>query len=191
MKEAEEFCPKTQKEWRNWLEQHHLHKEAVWVIFYKKSSPKHNMSWSESVDESLCFGWIDSTKVAIDQERFKQYFIKRKAKSNWSKVNKDKIAELVKDGRMTAEGFRSVEVAKENGCWSALDAVENLEIPEDLQQKLVQYPLAADYLEGLSKSAKKMILHWLFSAKRTTTREKRIKTIVESAAKGLKPPHLR
>lgn len=149
------------------------------------------MSWSESVDESLCFGWIDSTKVAIDQERFKQYFTKRNPKSNWSKVNKDKIAELVKDGRMTVEGFRSVEVAKENGCWSALDAVENLEIPEDLQRKLAEHPLATDYLEGLSKSTKKMILHWLFSAKRTTTREKRIKTIVESAAQGLKPPHLR
>ncbi len=191
MKEAEEFCPQNKEEWRTWLERNHVKKESVWVIFYKKSSPKHNLSWSESVEESLCFGWIDSTKRTMDAERFKQYFSKRKPKSNWSKINKDKIKNLIDEGRMTKAGFKSIKIAKENGSWSVLDAVENLEIPDDLQQELAKQPTAAEYFESLSKSAKKIILYWIISAKRENTREKRILETLENANRGLKPKHLR
>lgn len=89
MKDIEDYCPKDQKDWRKWLEVNHNNKDAIWLIFYKKKSPKYNLSWSESVDEALCFGWIDSTKRTIDSETYKQYFTKRKEKSNWSKINKD------------------------------------------------------------------------------------------------------
>lgn len=191
MKEAEEFCPRNKGEWRTWLEQHHEQKESVWVIFYKKSSPKHNLSWSESVDEALCFGWIDSTKRSIDGERFKQYFSKRKPKSNWSKINKEKIKNLTSEGRMTAAGFKSVATAKENGSWSVLDAVENLEIPEALQQEFAKQPKAAEYFDRLSKSDQKIILYWIFSAKRESTKQKRILEIIQNALQGLKPKHLR
>ena len=95
MNNTEEFCPSNQQDWRNWLELNHKNKDAVWLIFYKKNSPNFNLSWSESVDEALCFGWIDSTKKAIDKEKYKQYFSKRKAKSNWSKINKEKVACLI------------------------------------------------------------------------------------------------
>src|SRR5690606_10495074 len=128
MKEAEEICPKNKNEWRKWLELNHIKKDAVWLIFYKKTSPKYNLSWSESVDESLCFGWIDSTKKTIDTERYKQYFTKRKAKSNWSKINKEKVKNLIDKGLITEAGLKSIEIAKENGSWTILDAVENLEI---------------------------------------------------------------
>ena len=88
------FVPQ-QKEWREWIELNHREKEAIWLIFYRKNSPKHNLIWSDSVDEALCFGWIDSIKRTIDAERHKQYFTKRKAKSNWSKINKDKVKTLI------------------------------------------------------------------------------------------------
>ena len=91
MEDVEEYCPDTKKSWREWLELNHQKKEAVWLIFYKKKSPNYNLNWSESVDEALCFGWIDSTKKSIDSEKYKQYFCKRKPKSNWSKVNKYKV----------------------------------------------------------------------------------------------------
>ena len=70
-------------------------KEAVWLIFYKKKSPNYNLGWSEAVDEALCFGWIDSTKKTIDTEKYIQYFSRRKTKSNWSKINKDKVKILI------------------------------------------------------------------------------------------------
>ncbi|MDW5290290.1 YdeI/OmpD-associated family protein [Formosa sp. PL04] len=191
MKEVEEYCPSNKQDWRKWLELNHIEKDAVWLIFYKKKSPNHNLNWSESVDESLCFGWIDSTKKTIDTERYKQYFSKRKAKSNWSKVNKVKIKNLIDQELMKAAGYKSIEVAKENGSWTILDGVENLEIPKDLKQELAICKVASEYFESLSKSNKKSILYWVISAKRKETRHKRIIEIVESASLQLKPKQFR
>lgn len=182
MKEAEEICPKNSKEWREWLERNHEDKDAVWLVFYKKNSPNFNLSWSDSVDASLCFGWIDSTKKKIDKECFKQYFSKRKPKSNWSKVNKEKVKILTEQGLMKDAGYRSIEVAKENGSWWILDTVENLEIPNDLERELERHNGAAEYFESLTKSIKKSLLYWIVSAKRIETREKRIKEIGRNAS---------
>ncbi|MFI2744216.1 YdeI family protein [Zhouia sp. PK063] len=191
MKEAEEFCPKNKEEWRRWLELNHLNQDAIWLIFHKKTSPNYNLSWSESVDASLCYGWIDSTKRAIDKDRYKQYFTKRKAKSNWSKINKDKVAILIAKGLMATAGYKSIEIAKENGSWTILDGIENIEIPKDLKQELMRYNEAIAYFENLSKSNKKILLHWVNSAKRTETRQKRIMEIVESSRQQTKPKQLR
>ena len=187
MKETEVFCPKNKKQWRKWLEMNHMEKDAVWLVFYRKASSKYNLSWSESVDESLCFGWIDSTKRTIDSERYKQYFTKRKAKSNWSKINKEKIEALIDNGLMTEAGFKSIEIAKENGSWTILDKVENLEIPKDLKQGLANHKGAAEYFESLSRSDKKSMLYWVVSAKREETRLKRIIEIVQNAGQQRKP----
>lgn len=179
MKEAEEFCPKDQKEWRRWLELNHIEKDAVWMIRYRKTSENYNLSWSEAVDESLCFGWIDSTQRTIDSERYKQYFTKRKAKSNWSKINKEKIENLIAKGLMAEAGLKSIEVAKENGSWTIIDSVENLEIPEELKQAFANHKGVMEYFESLSKSDKKFILHRIASAKREETRAKRVVEIIE------------
>lgn len=181
MKNAEEYCPEDQQDWRKWLELNHDKKESVWLIFYKKESPNHNLSWSESVDEALCFGWIDSTKKTIDNNQYKQYFSKRKAKSNWSKVNKDKVKVLMDQGLMTEAGYNSIEIAKENGSWTILDEVEALITPEDLKEAFTNYEGAIEYFNGLSKSVKKTLLYWIVSAKRKETRQKRILEIVENA----------
>ena len=189
MKDAEEYYPKNKQEWREWLEMNHKDKNAVWVIFYKVKSPKHNLSWSDSVDEALCFGWIDSTKRALDDERFIQYFSKRKAKSNWSKINKDKVKVLIAQNLMQEAGYKSISIAKENGSWTLLDNVEALIVPEDLNAAFAKNKEALKFYENLSNSNKKMILYWLHAAKKTATREKRITEIVENANKGLKPKH--
>ncbi len=191
MKNAEEINLKNRKEWREWLELNHLQKDSVWLIFYKKSSPCFNLSWSESVDESLCFGWIDSTKKTIDNERFKQYFSKRKPKSNWSKVNKNKVKNLIEQGLMRGAGFKSIEIAKENGSWTILDSVENLEVPKELEQEFKHNKEAKEYFENLSKSTKKTLLYWIVSAKRDETKTKRIVEIVENANKQMKPKQFR
>ena len=187
MKDLEEYCPQNRQEWRDWLKLNHSEKEGVWLIFYKKKSPKYNLSWSESVDEALCFGWIDSTKKTIDEEKYKQYFTKRKAKSNWSKINKDKVDVLIKQGLMEAAGYTSIEVAKENGSWTILDDVEALVIPEDLKVEFTNHEGAIEYYNSLSDSVKKTLLYWVVSAKRPETRQKRVIEIAENAGKGLRP----
>ncbi|OHX65425.1 YdeI/OmpD-associated family protein [Flammeovirga pacifica] len=191
MKNTKEINIKNRQEWREWLELNHSKKDAVWLIFYKKSSSNFNLSWSESVDESLCFGWIDSTKKTIDNERFKQYFSKRKPKSNWSRVNKEKVKNLIEQGLMRDAGFKSISIAKENGSWTILDSVENLEIPNELEQAFKCNKEAKEYFENLSKSEKKILLYWIVSAKREETRTKRIVEIVENGNMQMKPKQFR
>lgn len=189
--EEETFCPTNQQEWRQWLEENHQSKKSIWLKLHKKSSKIPTISWSEAVDEALCFGWIDSTKKTLDEKSYIQYFTKRKPKSNWSKVNKDKVTTLTKNGLMQAAGFESVRIAKENGSWTILDSIENLIIPEDLEQEFQKHPSAKDYFLGLSKSKKKMILYWVKEAKRPETKEKRIKEVVELAGEKLVPKQFR
>lgn len=191
MKDVEGYCPYDKQDWRKWLELNHEKKEAVWLIFYKKKSPNYNLSWSESVDEALCFGWIDSVKRTIDTEKYKQYFSKRKAKSNWSKINKDKVKILIEQGLMKEEGYKSIEIAKKNDSWAILDEVEALVIPEDLNGEFENYKGSMEYFDSLSKSVKKKLLYWVISAKRKETRQKRILAIAENASKRLKPEQFR
>lgn len=190
MQEIEIFHPISLAAWRQWLEKNHLSKPSVWLVFYNKNSKNTSITWSEAVDVALCFGWIDSKKISIDRETAHQFFSKRKPKSTWSKINKQKIELLTARGLMTAEGFKSVEIAKQNGSWTFLDEVEALIIPDDLKAELKDRPVARDYFESLSKSAKKAILHRLVMAKRPETREKRIIEIIESTDQKQRPKRL-
>lgn len=181
------FEPKNQADWRDWLEENHVTQDSVWVIFHKKNSPNPNLDWGEAVDESLCFGWIDSTKKSIDAHRFQQYFCKRKPTSTWSKVNKDKVEELIAAGKMTQAGLQSIEIAKQNGSWTILDSAEALELPPEMEQEFEQHPKAGAFFGSLSKSARKVMLMWIAMAKRPATKLQRIAEIVECAKEGKKP----
>lgn len=187
----EVFYPRSVEDWRGWLEKNHLSVQSVWLVCYNKNSGKKSITWAESVEVALCFGWIDSKKVKIDEEKSHQFFSKRKAKSTWSKINKFKIAQLIEEGLMTESGYKSIDVAKQNGSWTILDTVERLVIPEDLDAELKNNSTAGEFFEGLSKSSKKAMLQWLVLAKRAETRQKRIAEIVDCAAQKLKPKHLR
>lgn len=190
-KEIKTYCPKSQEDWRNWLEKNHRLKQSVWLVYFKSSTKIPSISWNEAVDEALCFGWIDSTKKTIDKERYMQYFTRRKPNSAWSKVNKEKVVKLIQNDRMTKTGFDSIETAKQNGSWTILDKVEALVVPEDLKGELVNYKGSMEYFDSLSKSDKKILLHWVVSAKRSDTRQKRILEIAENASKNLKPKQFR
>ena len=185
--EIETFCPKSTEEWRLWLSENHQSKQAVWIIYYKKAAKMPTISWSEAVDEALCFGWIDSTAKPIDEEKYRQFFSKRKPKSVWSKVNKTKVKKLIETGLMTQAGFESIEIAKQNGSWTILDEVEELTIPKDLESALNNKTTAMDSFLSLSKSVRKAMLQKLVLAKRPETRQKRIAEIVELAEQSEKP----
>ncbi|WP_339866545.1 YdeI/OmpD-associated family protein [uncultured Algoriphagus sp.] len=190
-KDPETYCPTSRTDWREWLIRNHQSQQSVWLVYYKASSEVTTLSWSEAVDEALCFGWIDSTRRPIDNEKFMQYFSKRKAKSNWSRINKDKVKALIDQGHMMEAGYKSIEVAKENGSWEILDEIEALVIPEDLKKELANHKGAFEYFDSLSKSNKKILLHWVLSAKRPETRQKRFAEIAESARDNLKPMQFR
>jgi len=190
-KEIETYCPKSRADWRIWLEENHQSKHSVWLVYYKASTKIPSLSWSHAVDEALCFGWIDSTKKTIDEERYMQYFSRRKPKSMWSRINKEKVTKLIKNNLMTKAGFDSIETAKQNGSWTILDEVESLIIPEDLKEELANYKGSTEYFDSLSRSAKKILLHWVVFAKRSETRQKRIIEIAENASKKLKPKQFR
>lgn len=189
--ELETYCPTSQEDWREWLEENHQSQQSIWLIYHTKKSDVPSLTWREAVDEALCFGWIDSTQKKIDEFSFMQFFSKRKPKSIWSKINKDKVQELTDDNRMTKAGLESIEVAKKNGSWTILDEVEEMIIPKDLEDAFKEYEGSKDYYLSLSKSVRKMILSWIVLAKRQETRQKRINEIVESAGQNLKPKHMR
>ncbi len=180
------FYAKTQEEWRNWLGKNHRTEKSIWLIFYKKGSGIQSTNYSEALEEALCFGWIDSKANKRDDVSYYQYFAKRKPKSNWSKVNKEKVAKLIEKGLMTSAGFESIEIAKNNGSWSALDKVEELIIPEDLKLLFDKNKMAFKNWEQFPPSSKKGILGWILSAKRQETRQKRIEATVELAEKNIK-----
>ncbi len=190
-KEIGIITPSSVEDWKKWLQENHTTESCVWLIYYKKSSNKPSISWSEAVDVALCFGWIDSVKKPIDAEKYKQFFTPRKPKSNWSKINKEKIEKLIEAGLMTEAGLKSIEIAKENGSWIYLDEVEALVIPADLELELSLNSVANTYFLSLSKSARKILLHWVLSAKTTKTRQKRISEIVENAQEKQKPKAFR
>lgn len=186
MTEIETFCPTSPQDWRQWLMENHHSKQSIWLIYHKKQTKKPSISWSEAVDEALCFGWIDSTAKSIDSETYKQFFCKRKPKSVWSKINKAKIERLLANDLIAPAGLASIDIAKQNGSWSILDDVEELKIPEDLATAFDAQPDALDFFLSLSKSVQKSILQGLVLLKRPETRQKRIVQIVERAARKLK-----
>ena len=177
--------------WRAWLETHHATEPGVWVFYWKKGSGKKSLDWSDAVDEALCFGWIDSTRRSVDDQSFKQYFAPRKPKSNWSRINKEKVARLTAEGRMAPAGLVAVEAARQNGTWSSLDDVEAMVVPDDLIAAIDAEPGARKYFDSLNRMKRWEILYWIASARRETTRADRIRQIAEAAAQGKRPDRFR
>lgn len=190
-KETETYYPTSPQDWRQWLEENHTSKQCVWLIYYRVSSDKPSLTWSEAVDEALCFGWIDSTKKTIDDESYMQYFGKRKANSTWSKINKDKIDRLIKTKKMAESGYKSIEVAKQNGMWWLMDDIEKGIIPDDLNSALNEEKVAGEFFQSQTKSIKKGLMFWVVSAKRNETRQKRISEIVRSLSECELPKNFR
>jgi len=130
MTDHSHITPKSRREWRAWLKKHHESARGVWLVYAKKHTGIPSLTWQDGVEEALCFGWIDSLRRPVDETYFKQLYTPRKPKSNWSAINKAAVEKLIAEGLMTAAGF-AIEVAKANGCWTALDDVETSTLPDD------------------------------------------------------------
>jgi uncharacterized protein YdeI (YjbR/CyaY-like superfamily) len=180
------FHAKTQKDWRKWLEKNHDNEKSVWLIIYKKESGVPSVYYPEAVDEALCFGWIDSKPNKRDEESYYQFFAKRNPKSNWSKVNKDKAARMMADGLIAPAGLEAIELAKKTGTWTALDDVDNLTVPDDMQKMLNKNKEALANWENFPHSTRRGILEWILNAKQAETRLKRITETVTLAEKNIR-----
>jgi len=184
------ICPADVQQWRQWLQEHHAQLTSVWLVYYRKSAASATLSYNEAVDEALCFGWIDSTRRTLDNERYMQLFSRRKPRSVWSKINKEKVRRLILEGRMTPAGLDVVKTAKKNGYWNILNDAEALKIPADLSVALSTDKAALRFFNSLSRSDRKRILQWLLMAKRAETRQNRIQAVFEALIQGQKPAQL-
>ena len=186
MREIQEYYFKTYTEWRNWLEKNHAQKEGIYLIFFAVSHKNISMRWEEAVKVALCFGWIDSTVKNIGPGKRRQYFCPRKPKSVWSKVNKDHIKDLKKNKLMHKNGLKSIKIAKKNGSWTALDAVEKGIIPNELQIAFDKNPKAFSNFQNFTRGQRKSYLYYLNQAKRAETRQKRITEIIQLCSQNIK-----
>jgi uncharacterized protein YdeI (YjbR/CyaY-like superfamily) len=175
---------KSAAEFRHWLEKNHDSATEVFVGFYKKGTGKASMSWSDAVDQALCFGWIDGVRRRFDDQSYAQRFTPRKPKSNWSAVNVAKVAELTKKGLMQRAGLGAFEARSPTR--TAIYSYENQ--PRDLgpqYEKIFKKERDAwRFFEAQAPSYKRMAIWWVLSAKRDETRSKRLATLIEDSREG-------
>lgn len=179
----ERVVVETRENLRLWLERHHPQADSVWIVYRKKNAGG-QLAYGEIVDEALCFGWIDSLPRKLDDASSMLLLSPRKRGSSWSKVNKDKAARLIAEGRMAAPGLAKIEAAQKDGSWDRLTTVDDLKEPEDLVAALTAHPAAAANWSAFPPSARRGILEWILNAKTEATRRKRIDETASLAAQN-------
>lgn len=180
--EYERVEARDRKQWRAWLKKNHARSPGVWLAFYKKASGKPTVQYDESVEEALCYGWIDSLMKPVDEQRYRQLFTPRKPGSKWSAPNKDRVERMVAAGLMTEVGMEKIRAAKRDGSWATADASDSLIVPPDLRKALGRNEKTRAGFEKMPPGRRKQLLAWIYDAKRPETRARRITQAVEVAA---------
>jgi uncharacterized protein YdeI (YjbR/CyaY-like superfamily) len=170
--------------WRAWLEANHASAAGTWLVTWRAGSGHPILDYEASVEEALCFGWVDSRPGRVDDQRSKLYFAPRKPRSAWSASNRARIERLMAAGRMAPAGIAAVERARANGAWVHLDAVERLEVPADLTAALTARPAAAEHFAAFPRSTRRAILEWIAAARRSETRAARVEETAVLAARN-------
>ncbi|HET6992042.1 MAG TPA: YdeI/OmpD-associated family protein [Bacteroidia bacterium] len=183
---------KTQADFRKWLEKNHEKKTELFVGFYKKNSGIKSITWPESVDEALCFGWIDGLRKNIDEKSYFIRFTPRKKTSIWSHVNIEKIAKLTKEGLMFPAGIKAFEHRKDHksGIYS-FEQRKEIELSPAYLKKFKANKKAWSWFSKSPKSYSSAVIWRIMSAKQEATRIKRLETLISSSEKGEKIPELR
>lgn len=176
----------SREEWRAWLDANHESAESIWLVTFKKASGRPYVPYDAVVEEAICFGWIDSLRRRLDDERSMLLLSPRKPGSAWSKVNKDRVECMNAAGKMHPAGLQKIEQSKTDGSWTFLDDVEALVVPDDLVVALAEYDNAEENFAGFPRSVKRGILEWIKQAKRAETRTKRVRKTAELASKNVR-----
>lgn len=182
---------KTKKELRKWFEKNHLKLDEVWIGYYKKATGKKSITWSESVDEAICFGWIDGIRKSIDEVSYTNRFTPRRPNSNWSAVNIDKVKRLTELGLMKPEGIKAYKKRKSNKSKVYSYEQESDQLEKSFEKIFKKNKKAWQFFnEKLAPSYRKTSIRWVMSARQEKTRIKRLEILIASSAKGEKIPLL-
>jgi uncharacterized protein YdeI (YjbR/CyaY-like superfamily) len=184
--DAESIQPVSRAAWRQWLESHHDSSAGVWVITYKKSSGRSGPTYEDLVLEALCFGWVDSTARAVDEQRTKLYLCPRRKGSGWAATNKARVERLDADGLIMPAGRAVIERAKADGSWTKLDGSESLTVPPELRAALRRYPGSTKQFNAFPAGVRKQLIFWVDDAKRPDTKRKRADEIASLAQQGIR-----
>ena len=184
----EKIYAKNRKEWRKWLEKNHKTATEIHLVYYKITSGKESITWEESVEEALCFGWIDGIRRKVDDEQYTVRFTERKPKSIWSLINKNKVEKLISEGKMMPLGLEKIEHAKQNGQWhKAYSMKGETELPEDFEKALNKNKKALENFNKLSPSNRFTYVYQINAVKKAESRAARIKKVVDLLENNIKP----
>ena len=176
------------EEWRNWLKDNYRKESFVWIILFKKKYRKKGLTLEDTVEEAICFGWIDGKLKRVDAKRFSLRFSPRKKKSVWSRINRDKAEQLIAEGKMTPAGLVKIEEARSNGTWeNAYTNKKKEKMPADLKEALSGNKAAWENFQKFANSYRNMYIGWVNDAKTDTTRKRRISEVVKRSVINKKP----
>ena len=178
----------TREEWRAWLTTHYQAETEVWLIYYKKHTGRPRISYDESVEEALCFGWIDSIAKRMDDEKFAQKFTPRRDWTNWSALNKRRLRKLIREGRMTDAGLAKIDAAMLGEEAPAKENKGDAEIPRFVKQALMANAKAWANFRNLTPSRRQAYIRLIMDAKREETRERRLREAVSLLAQSQGDP---
>jgi uncharacterized protein YdeI (YjbR/CyaY-like superfamily) len=174
----------TPAEWRAWLQKNHAKQSEVLVGFYKKASGRPTMTWSEAVDQALCFGWIDGVRRSIDEKSYANRFTPRRPDSNWSAVNIKKVEQLTRQGLMHPAGLAAFDKRSEERSKTYSYERTNAKLDESQEKRFRAHKEAWAFWESQPPGYRRTATWWVVSAKRAETRERRLTTLIEDSANG-------
>ncbi len=179
----------TAAEWRAWLAQNCRSEKEIWLIIHHKDSATQSVRYHEAIEHALCYGWIDGLHRKHDADSSRLRFTPRTTRSTWSRVNRERAANMIEQGLMTEDGQALIDLAVSNGNWQVVPDDEASAIPTDLRALFDRNSLACNNFQNFPPSSKRLILEWIAKAKRPDTRQRRIETTVDLAAQNIRANH--
>lgn len=181
----------TADEFRRWLEENHERETEAWLGFYKKGAAKSGISNKEAVDEALCFGWIDGIRKKVDDDRYKNRYTPRRPRSNWSAVNIKRMNELIAEGRVHPAGLKAFGDGKAGPTNQYSFEQEGVSLGDEFESQFKANPTAWEFFQSQPPSYRRTATWWVVSAKREETRHRRLATLIDDSANGLRIASLR
>ena len=180
----------TQSSLRTWFDANHIKENELWVGYYKISTGKLSITWPQSVDEAICFGWIDGIRKTLDKQSYTIRFTPRKPRSHWSAVNIAKAEKMIKAGLMKPAGIKAFNLKEEKRSRKASYEQEFVQLSESFENMIKANKAAWDYFQKLPPSVRKTSVHWIMSAKQEETRLRRLGILIHSSEKNQRIPPL-
>ncbi|MFD4182284.1 YdeI family protein [Rhodococcus sp. NPDC058514] len=187
--EVSTFVASSATAWRDWLERNGQSEKEIWLIIHHKDSATPSLRYHEAIEHALCYGWIDGLHRRRDADSSQLRFTPRTPRSTWSRVNRERAANMIERGLMTAHGQALIDLAKAKGTWQVVPDDHAAALPDDLREPLHRNEAAAANFEKFPPSSRRLILEWIATAKKPETRQRRIDRTVALAEVNVRANH--